>query len=798
MGVFLSLAKFLLKLALAGFVLVLLAVAGVYYSLAPELPEVDTLREVQFQTPLRIYSSDSKLIAEFGEKRRTPVAYDSIPTDFVQAFQAAEDSRFFEHIGIDIKGLARAAMQLATSGQIQSGGSTITMQVAKNFFLTRERTFTRKFNEILLALRIEQELTKEEIFELYVNKIYLGQRAYGIEAAANVYYGASIDELTLAQKAMIAGLPKAPSADNPISNPNRALERRNWILQRMHGLGYISDQDYEEAAASPLTARYHGADIELDAPYIAEMVRSELFEQYGENLYNDGFRVYTTINSGMQEAANRALRDGLLAYSERHGYRGPESQLDTAPTPELVASTLAGMTSYAGLEPAIVTEVMDKSIRASRRNGEETVVEWPELEWARRYRSSNLVGPAPRTATDILSVGDVIRLQATDNGWRLSQLPQVQGAFAALKPNDGAIQALAGGFNFNLNKFNRATQALRQPGSNFKPFVYAAALENGFTPASLINDAPVVFHDASLESSWRPENYSRQFYGPTRLREGLYKSRNLVSIRLLRAIGIETAVDYIQGFGFDPERLPRNLSLSLGTADLTPLEIVTGYAALANGGYRVSPYLIQRIEDPYGNLIQEARPARVCEDCDTGTEPADAAAQPTEAAAQPVAPRVMDPRTAYLMYNMLQDVIRQGTATRARVLERGDLAGKTGTTNDQKDAWFTGFNRDLVATTWVGFDQPQTLGRREFGSTAALPIWIDFMQSALADAPENGPTQPDGIVRVKIDPSSGLLAYPGQNNAIFEVFRAEDVPTQPAHGTAGNRSGGALTTDDIF
>ncbi|GGO78302.1 penicillin-binding protein [Marinobacterium nitratireducens] len=788
MGVFLSLVKFLIKLGLAALVMVLLAAAGVYYTLEPDLPDVETLREIQYQTPLRIYSSDKKLIAEFGEKRRTPVAYESIPTDFIHAFQAAEDSRFFEHIGIDIKGLARAAVQLAASGHIQSGGSTITMQVAKNFFLTRERTFKRKFSEILLALRIERELSKEEIFALYINKIYLGQRAYGIEAAANVYYGASINELTLAQMAMIAGLPKAPSADNPISNPDRALARRNWILQRMHRLGYISDQDHEEASAAPLTARYHGADIELDAPYIAEMVRSQLFEQYGDDLYNNGFRVYTTISSERQEAANRALRQGLLAYSKRHGYHGPESQLDTAPTPELIASTLDGSTSYSGLQPAIVTAVHDKSVEAALKSGDTATVEWSGLEWARPYRSHNSLGPAPKKAADILAVGDVIRLSETEGGWELTQLPRVQGAFVALDPKDGAIQALTGGFNFSLNKFNRATQAYRQPGSNFKPFIYAAALENGFTPASLINDAPIVYHDTSLDKLWRPENYSRRFYGPTRLREGLYKSRNLVSIRLLRAVGIKTTIDYVSRFGFPLERLPRNLSLSLGTADLTPLEVAQGYAALANGGYRVEPYLIGRIDDPQGNLIHQATVPQICADCPTEQTMTDSR----------LAPRIMDSRTAYQMYSMLQDVIRQGTGTRAQSLDRSDLAGKTGTTNDQKDAWFSGFNRNLVATTWVGFDQPKPLGRREFGSSAALPIWIDFMQTALNGMPEEAPSPPDGIVRVRIDPSSGLLARPGQENAIFEVFRSEDAPTQYSQGTAGNDRSRGLTTEDIF
>nr|WP_067291950.1 penicillin-binding protein 1A [Marinobacterium profundum] len=790
MSVLISLVKIFAKLALAGLVIALLAVAGVYYTLAPQLPDVESLREVEFQTPMRIFSSDNKLIAEFGEKRRTPVSYESIPTDLVRAFQAAEDSRFFEHIGIDFRGLSRAAFQLATSGQIQSGGSTITMQVAKNFFLSRERTFNRKFIEILLALRIEQELTKEEIFELYINKIYLGQRAYGIEAAAGVYFGSSIQDLTLAQMATIAALPKAPSSDNPIRNPQRSIERRNWILQRMHSLGYISDQAFEEASVAPVTARYHGADIELNAPYVAEMVRSELFERFGEELYNDGYRIYTTLDSKLQTKAAHALQNGLLDYSTRHGYRGPESQLNTALTPDAIAQKLESMTSYADLEPAIVTQVDDKSIQASLKSGESVTLDWNGLKWARKYRSNNSMGAPPKKAADILATGDIIRIYKDADSWTLSQLPQVQGAFVALDPKNGAIRALSGGFNFNLNKFNRATQAYRQPGSNFKPFIYAAALENGFTPASLINDAPVVFHDASLGRNWRPQNYSEQFYGPTRLREGLFKSRNLVSIRLLRAVGIETTIDYIQGFGFDPQRLPHNLSLSLGSADVTPMEIATGYAALANGGYKVSSYFIQRIEDQHGNLIFQARPA--CADC---SQAQDIENTTTPQQLSPSAPRIMEPRTAYLMYSMLQDVIRQGTATRARSLKRSDLAGKTGTTNDQKDAWFTGFNRDLVATAWVGFDQPAPLGRSEFGGTAALPIWIDFMETALDQTPENGPVQPDGIVRVKIDPATGMLAYPGQENAIFEVFRAEDTPSRAAQNAA---SGGQITTDDIF
>ncbi|WP_051298788.1 penicillin-binding protein 1A [Marinobacterium litorale] len=804
--------KWLTALSLFGAVCAALLAGGLYYYFAPQLPDVQTLREVRFQTPLRVYSADNKLIAEFGEKRRTPVNFEQVPKDFVHAMQAAEDSRFFEHIGIDIKGLTRAAYQLASTGSIQSGGSTITMQVAKNFFLTRERTFTRKFMEILLALQIERELSKEEIFELYVNKIYLGHRAYGIQAAATVYYGQGIENLSLAQLAMIAGLPKAPSAYNPITNPQRALERRDWILGRMLSLGYIDQNRYENAVNAPVTARYHGSDIELSAPYIAEMVRAELYEQYGEDLYTEGLRVFTTVDSKMQKNAGDSLSKGLLSYSYRHGYRGPEKHLDLATTDEDARKKLLQETpTYAGLKPALVISVEEQSAQLQTEEGLITLT-WDGIEWARPYRSVHYTGAAPKTADEVLSPGDLIRITRDDNDapWKLSQIPQVQGALIALDPADGAIRALSGGFSFGLNKFNRATQAYRQPGSNIKPFLYTAALEYGFTPASIINDAPVVFHDVSLESNWRPENDNGKFGGPTRLREALYRSRNLVSIRLMRSLGIEKARDYMLRFAFEPERLPQNLSLALGSADATPLEVVTGYASFANGGFKVEPYLISRIESAMGDLIFEQKPLRACPECTyqpaQSSELSESEADRVKPESQePVvmvsdtpqaAPRIISPESAFLIYDVMRDVITRGTGRRALVLNRSDIAGKTGTTNEQKDAWFSGFNQSLVATAWVGFDQPTTLGRREYGSTAALPVWIDFMEEALAGTPETTPPEPATITSTLIDPATGKLAYPGQKDAIREYFRSEQMPTE--HARSPEEKMAPPTTEQIF
>lgn len=799
--------KWLLTLSLVGVFIGAIALAGVYYYFSPQLPDVQTLRDIKFQTPLRIFSADNKLIAEFGEKKRAPVTYDQIPEHFIHALQAAEDARFFEHFGIDIKGLSRAAFQLASTGKIQSGGSTITMQVAKNFFLTREQTFKRKFTEILLALQIETQLSKQEIMSLYVNQIYLGHRAYGIQAAANTYYGMNIDQLNLAQLAMIAGLPKAPSAFNPITNPERATTRRDWILGRMLELGFIDAGQHADAVAFTDNARYHRSDIELDAPYIAEMVRQELYERYGEALYTDGYRVWTTINSQQQQSATAALRRGLLAYTDRHGYHGPEASLDldslSSEADQL--SQLRQHVEFAGLQPALVLSVTDRNAKLLLRSGEHAELSWNGIKWARPFRSVHWTGPAPKTATDVLSPGDIIRVMPDSEGsLRLTQMPQVQGALVALNPQDGAIRSLAGGFSFYHNKFNRATQAYRQPGSNIKPFLYTAALENGFTPASIINDAPIVFHDVSLEGNWRPENDNGKFNGPMRLREALYRSRNLVSIRIMRSLGVEQAREYMLRFGFEPDKLSPNLSLALGSASATPLQIARGYAAFANGGYLVEPYLISRIEDAEGNILEQANPAQVCQQClpdVPGTEATDTPAA-TEAETEAngpaprVAPRIISKRNAFLIYDVMRDVITRGTGTRARVLKRSDLAGKTGTTNEQKDTWFSGFSPSLVATVWVGFDQPAPLGRGEYGSSTALPIWIDYMEEALSDVPDTPPPVPEGVVRVRIDPASGLRAWPGQPNAISEYFRTEDVPTETARSPEQQMQ--PPTTEAIF
>ncbi len=794
----------------------LLILVSAYLYLSPKLPPVDALRDVQLQTPLRIFSTDNQLIGEFGEKRRSPVTFDQIPEQFTQAILAAEDNRFFDHHGVDIKGLLRAASQILVSGSIQTGGSTITMQVARNYFLSFEKTFSRKFNEILLALQIERELPKQEILELYVNKIFLGNRAYGIEAAAQVYYGKSINELDLAELAMIAGLPKAPSSYNPLVNPSRAIIRRNWILNRMLDLKYIDEQQHADAISSPITATYHGSKVELYAPYIAEMVRKDMLKRYGRATYTDGYRVYTTINSELQESATKAVISGLLAYDQRHGYRGPEINLaadneakdaaeaiqqentDTEATePDYTEwlSYLRKTPKPGDLAPAVVIDVQEQSATALLANGDNVELTWEQgLNNKRPYVTVDRLGPSPKTASDVVAIGDVVRVQPkSDGSWYLTQLPAAQAALVSLDADNGAILSLVGGFNYGQSKFNRITQATRQPGSNFKPFVYTAALANGFTPASTINDAPIVFKDASLESTWRPTNDGGKFYGPTRLRYALFKSRNLVSIRLLRSLGISKTINYVEKFGFDASQLPRDLSLALGSHSLTPLEIVSGYSVLANGGYSVEPFLIKRIDDIDGNLLYEAAPATVCRSCEDPEEPMAEAteelatledileqADAEEAVSLPEAERVIEPRVAYIIDSMMRDVVRKGTGRKARSLGRDDLAGKTGTTNGPTDAWFSGYGGGIVTTAWFGFDKNGVLGNREYGGSAALPIWIDYMRVALKDRPEITPKQPEGIVTVKIDPTTGLLAKPGQSNAIFEIFREELAPTKEA------------------
>ncbi len=806
-----KLFKYGLILGLTGAIIGALAVGAAYYYLQPDLPDISNLRHVQFQVPLKVYSEDNKLIAEFGEKRRTPLSYQQVPKLQRLAFLSAEDANFHTHPGVDFRGLARAGIQLLLTGKKKQGGSTITMQVARNFYLSRKKTYTRKLSEIFLSFRIEQELSKAEILELYLNKIYMGHRAYGVGAAAQVYYGKPITELSLAQMAMIAGLPKAPSRFNPITNPPRALQRRNYVLGRMLELGHIDHAAHDAARAEPISARRYIANIEVEAPYIAEMVRKEMVGRFGQEAYTGGFKAYTTTNAKYQTAANKGIRKALDDYSRRHGYRGPEGHVEQVPGDEKGRDAILADISVVGeLLPGLVLQIEEKTASVHISGGRTIMLDWDGLKWARRYKNTNIKGGKLKTAADVLSPGDLIRVQEISNkdgetNWRLAQIPRVSGALISIDPSDGAIKALVGGYDFYQSKFNRVTQARRQPGSGFKPVIYSAALEKGFTAASLINDAPVVFNDPSLEGAWRPENYSGKFFGPTRLRYALTKSRNLVSIRLLRSIGIPYAVNYAKKFGFETGDLPQNLSLALGSANVMPIQMARAYAVLANGGYLVEPYLIKRIERNEGTPVYEHTPLKVCPECKPADKPpVTPATEATEvtpgkedALVAAIAPRVISKQNRYIMYSMMQDVVQRGTAVRAKVLKRRDLAGKTGTTNDQRDAWFNGFNQGIVTNVWVGFDSNDKLGRGEVGGRAALPAWIDYMRVALQDIPDRSPRLPKGMVTARIDPESGLQAPAGTKGAIFEVFRENRVPKKMPErqislpGAAGTEQPGA-------
>lgn len=851
--------KYGLIASLAISVLSSLALLGLYFYLEPQLPSVEGMSDTRLQVPLRIYSSDGSLLGEFGEKRRIPKTLDEIPELVQQAFLAAEDNRFYEHDGVDYQGILRAVINLIETGERGQGGSTITMQLARNFYLTNEKTYIRKIREILLALKIEQELSKQKILELYLNKIYLGNRAYGVAAAAYIYYGKSLDELTIAQIAMIAGLPKAPSRYNPVVDPERALSRRNYVLSRMRSLDFISADVYEYEKQVPVTAERKLSRVEVPAPYVNEMVRAEIVQQFGEEAYSRGLNVYTTIKDKLQLAANASLWKGLVDYDRRHGFRGVirhvelnKAAAESSPLneDEALLKILEADSDFGLLQPALVLSIHyepgkalenEKQIgddasdnqegpatgryaRILLKNGERAVLPWAGISWARPYVSLNRVGEEPKQISDVLSAGDVIWVSGQEEGsLALAQAPEVQGALVALAPNDGGIQALKGGLDFRQSKFNRVTQAQRQPGSGFKPVIYSAALSKSFTPASLINDAPVVFEDEQLEASWRPENYSGRFHGPTRLRMALYKSRNLVSIRLLRSVGVGYATKFARNFGFDDSTLPHDLSLALGSGGVSPLQMARAYAVLANGGYRVQPYLIERIEDMDGNVLFEADPAVACVACRLAERSLDvvsvgaaasavdgeqddgslsAASPSVEAEAEEVlmvlprqAERTLEPRLVYQMNSMLQDVVLRGTGRRAMSLGRKDLAGKTGTTNDQKDAWFNGYNPDLVAVTWVGFDQLKPLGQVETGSKAALPIWIDFMKEALAGVPEKQFQRPDGLVTMKINAETGAAASDLDKDAIFEIFRSENAPetgNSAAETNAGSKSGAPI------
>lgn len=789
-----------------------------------QLQDVELLLSEQLEMPMRIYTADHQLIAEFGEHRRTRIHYEDIPRRYIDALLAAEDASFYDHPGVDVRGLARATVQLLDSGQIQSGGSTITMQVARNYLLTRDRTFARKIREILLSLRMEQLLSKQQILELYVNKIYLGHRAYGIVAASEVYYGKPLNELNLAQIAMIAGLPKAPSAYNPLTNPRRALIRRNWILSRMYSLGQLDDMSYEEAIRAPVTARFHPPERDIAAPYVAESARLFALERFGDQAYTRGLKVYTAIDSRQQVAANLAINQGLLDYDQRRGWRGAEAQgiplieqqqeLEADALAEIQASesgleqvqqalvdpraeslkdrlgmdvshwlrVLDQTPVFGGLQPAIVVKSEAERLLLLRRGGSLVELTPEAWSWAGRYHSPFWKERNALPGHRLVSQGDLVRLRPYENSaetpWRLAQLPRLEAALVAMKTETGEITAMVGGFDYNQSRFNRAEQALRQAGSVFKPFIYMAALERGYTPATIINDAPVVFEDQQLEDVWRPQNSSGTFYGPTRLREGLYKSRNLISIRVLNYVGLSRAIEYVSRFGFDRERIPRDLSLSLGSANVTPLEMTQAYAMLANGGYRVEPYLVTRIEGGDGELLYQAIKPRVCRSC-----PEDQQSMALAGVDYPLAKRLVDPRAVYTMHSILRDVIDDGTGRRAQALDRSDIRGKTGTTNELHDAWFSGFNRETVASVWAGFDQPSSTG--EYGANLALPMWINFMKVALKNQPERVLDRPEGLVTVRIDPQTGLRARPGQQDAMFEIFYQERVPEELSSGSTG-------------
>lgn len=772
---------------------------GMYLYIAPSLPKMTTLKKAPLLKPLQVYSADNMLISEYGGKLSVPVDYQQIPKPFISAFLAAEDSSFFEHSGISFKGLGRAVSETITGSSVQTGGSTITMQVAKNYYLSPERTLKRKLTEIFLARKIEQNLSKEEILTLYVNKIFLGKNAYGIAAAAKIYYNKSLDELSIAQMAMISGLPKAPSKYNPVVNPTRALERRNWILGRMLQLGYINQSQYQKAIAEPVNLDMPDRGISNKFPYVGEMVRSELVEKFGQQAIDSGYKVYTTVDSKRQAYAEQSVQEGLEAYDRRHGWRGAEAH--DKPLNEFGA--------YANTYPAKVVKVNNTSFEAVMQDGSTVTVPWSGMSWARPYRNANSVGGAPSRASQIVKVKDIIRLRPNDNktSWALIQVPKVQGQLIAINPNNGAIEAIVGGYNFYQSKFNRALQGWRQPGSTIKPFVYALALERGMTPYSMVNDSPITI------GKWSPRNSDGRYLGVIPLRRALYLSRNTVSVRLLQTVGIERTRQLFMDFGLQENQIPRNFTIALGTPQVLPIQMATGYATFANGGYRIQPHFIDRIEDAYGKVIYQSNPDYACIACinqkEEDPESAEAVTPDdevfevtnttltTEKELAPIkvdesksqyrqAQRILKSSSAYDMANILRDVIQHGTGRAALKIGRGDIGGKTGTTNDAKDAWFAGFNGKLVTITWVGFDQPTTLGRREYGGVAALPIWTNFMGQALkgtpaawvhfdrnAKAPTNRRTETSGEY-VAEDRSSPPLARPLYRPAPVAPTRAPE------------------------
>ena len=795
-------------------VIVVIAFANVcaYVYLKPALPDVGSLRDVQLQVPLRVYTRDGRLIAAIGDQRRIPVRYEQLPKKLVQAFLATEDDRFFQHHGVDWQGILRAAVANFKAGRISQGASTITMQVSRDMFLTPHRDMKRKMSEVYISLLMESEFTKEEIFSLYVNKIFLGQRAYGVAAAAEVYFGKTLDQLTIAEMATLAGIPTAPSVVNPVASAEASRVRRTHVLGRMRELGYITEAEYQTANTSPVESRLHGPTIEVDAPYVAEMVRNDMQAKYGDSIYTAGFRVYTTIDSRLEGSATVALRTGLLQYDRRHGWRGATAKVDLAATPAGLEQQLEEFPIIGGLRPAVVQSVEAKSAQVFVRGLGSVTLPWEKLSWARRELPEEQVDRSPTAATDIFNPGDVIyTVGTTAENLEFVQVPEVQSALVSVDPKDGAVVALVGGFDFFQSKFNRATQARRQPGSGFKPFVYAAAFDKGYTPASVVLDAPIVVDEAGMEQAWRPKEDENQFVGPVRLREALAHSRNLVSVRIVRDIGVDYVRNYVTRFGFEKAQVPDDLTMALGTASLSPLQVAVGYSTFANGGFKVTPYYIDRIEDGGGKVLEQADPAIACTECGRITEapPASTKAAANAHAAwveagehdgktilppKNLAPQIIRPQVAYLLADMMQDVIRHGTGVRARVLNRDDIAGKTGTTNDAHDAWFNGFNGNLETTIWTGFDQDRTLGDREQGATVALPIWIFYMHDALAGAPRRWLPMPEGIVTARISPDTGKLASADNPNAIMEKFIEGSLPK--AEASEGPNNQNPLTDGD--
>ncbi|MCK8087665.1 PBP1A family penicillin-binding protein [Vibrio coralliirubri] len=829
--------KFIKRLFIFTLICMILGVStifGFYYYVKPELPDVATLRDVELQTPMQVFSQDGKLISQFGEKRRNPVTYDEIPRHLVEALIATEDSRFYEHPGIDPIGITRAALVVAMSGSAKQGASTITQQLARNFFLSNEKKIMRKIKEIFIAIHIEQLLSKEEIMELYVNKIFLGHRSYGFGAAARVYFGKDLPDLTLSEIATLAGMPKAPSTMNPIYSVERATNRRNVVLRRMLDEKYITQAEFDDARSEEIISKYHGAEIELSAPYVAEVARAWMVERYGEEAYTSGMKVYTTVDSKLQKAANQAAIKNLLGYDERHGYRGAEKVLwqtaQSAWDQEQIVKHLKSQPTYGDLVPAVVTAVDSKSAQIWVKNQGEGTIEWQGMNWARKFLTDNRQGPAPSQAKEILAVGeqiwvrheavtgDEVSEEPTEESataesetpivWRLSQVPNANTAFVAMNPNNGAVLSMVGGFNFVHNKFNRATQSIRQVGSGIKPFIYSAAIEKGLTLASLINDAPINQWDKSQGTAWRPKNSPPTYVGPTRLRIGLAQSKNVMAVRVLREVGLDDTRNYLTRFGFDIDEVPRSETIALGAGSLTPMKVAQGYSVFANGGYYVEPFYISRIETPFGETEFEATPKVVCkDDCQqqmTSDPMADEFAEQDVDAKVQYAPQVISEQNAFLVREMMYSNIWgggdwsagtgwNGTGWRAQPLKRRDIGGKTGTTNDSKDTWYSGYGPGMVATVWVGFDNHnRNLGRTkansnlgknqitgaEAGAKTAEPAWVDFMGTALAGVPAERKEIPENIVRVRIDRETGLLTNKFDSSSMFEYFEKGTEPTE--------------------